>query len=136
MLDAKSKEKIKGVDERLVQVVEKASGMVPFPTRVIEGVRTRERQAELYAQGRTKPGKIVTWTMNSKHIDGKAVDFVPYVNNSIPWNDVLLFTVLGKAMFEAAKELDIPIRWGYDWDNDGVLMEKGEGDGPHFELRE
>lgn len=134
MLDERSRERIKGVDEKLVKVVEKASGMVPFPTRVIEGVRTQQRQEELYAQGRTKPGKIVTWTLNSKHIEGKAVDFVPFVNGAIPWNDVLLFTVLGKAMLEAAKELDVPIRWGYDWDGDGKLMEKGEYDGPHYEL--
>lgn len=31
-----------------------------FPMRLIEGVRTQDRQRELYAQGRTKPGKIVT----------------------------------------------------------------------------
>ena len=29
--------------------------------RVIEGVRTKERQQALYAQGRTTPGKIVTY---------------------------------------------------------------------------
>lgn len=134
MLDEKSKEKIKGVDERLVKVVERMSNLVPFPVRVIEGVRTKEQQEALYAQGRTKPGKIVTWTLNSKHIEGKAVDVVPFVKNTIPWNDVLLFVTMGKAMFQAAEEEGVSIRWGYDWDGDGKIMEKGEYDGPHFEL--
>ncbi len=32
-----------------------------YPMRPLEGVRTRARQIELYAQGRTTPGKIVTF---------------------------------------------------------------------------
>ncbi len=46
---------------------------------IYEGLRSPERQAELYAQGRTKPGKIVTkagpW--QSMHQYGLAIDFVP-----------------------------------------------------------
>ncbi len=38
------------------------------------------------------------------------------------------------AMFAAAKELGVKIRWGADWDQDGVPREKGESDSPHFEL--
>jgi len=37
--------------------------------------RTQSEQEELYALGRTKPGKIVTWTLNSKHLTGDAFDF-------------------------------------------------------------
>ena len=33
-----------------------------------------------------------------------------------------------------AKELGIKIRWGADWDMDGVARERGETDSPHFEL--
>jgi peptidoglycan L-alanyl-D-glutamate endopeptidase CwlK len=36
--------------------------------------RTLAEQTELYARGRTKPGRKVTWTMKSKHIDGLAFD--------------------------------------------------------------
>lgn len=43
---------------------------------VFEGLRTPERQAQLYAQGRTTPGPIVTDTLVSKHILGKAADIV------------------------------------------------------------
>lgn len=126
--------KLKGVDEGLVAVVKLAASRSPFDIVVTEGVRSKERQEELYAQGRTKPGKIFTWTLNSKHIEGKAVDVCPYVNRAIPWDDKLLFVSLGREMLSAGDELGVKVRWGYDWDGDGQLMEKGESDGPHFEL--
>ena len=35
---------------------------------------------------------------------------------------------------EAARIEKVRVRWGRDWDEDGVIGEKGETDGPHFEL--
>lgn len=85
------------------------------------GVRTLAEQKELYAQGRTKPGQIVTWTLKSRHLPaadglGRAVDLAPY---PIDWNDLSKFDTIAKAMFQASEELGIPIRWGADWDQDG-----------------
>jgi peptidoglycan L-alanyl-D-glutamate endopeptidase CwlK len=37
-------------------------------------------------------------------------------------------------MFNAAKELNVDIRWGADWNQNGKKREKGETDSPHFEL--
>ena len=48
--------------------------------------RTPGEQAELYAQGRTKPGKIRTWTLKSKHLTGEAFDFVIMVHGKPDWN--------------------------------------------------
>lgn len=46
-----------------------------FETPLItDANRTLAEQKELYAQGRSKSGKIVTWTLNSNHIGGRAVD--------------------------------------------------------------
>lgn len=41
---------------------------------IVEAKRSQSRQEELYEQGRTKPGNIVTWTRNSMHTNGLAVD--------------------------------------------------------------
>ena len=120
-----------GVDECLVKVVMRAIEISEVDFTVMEGVRTLARQRELYAQGRTAPGKIVTWTMNSRHIEGKAVDLVPYPLN---WNDLEKFDKIKDAMFQAAREIDVNLRWGADWDGDGKYREKGEYDSPHFEL--
>lgn len=42
---------------------------------ISQGHRTKEYQNKLYEQGRTTAGKIVTWTRNSKHMSGNALDF-------------------------------------------------------------
>lgn len=123
--------RLQGVDETLVNVVKRAIEISEVDFTVMEGVRTLERQRELYAQGRTAPGKIVTWTMKSRHIEGKAVDLVPY---PLDWNDLEKFNKIKDAMFQAARELDVNLRWGADWDGDGHYREKGEYDSPHFEI--
>lgn len=123
--------RLKGVDETLVNVVKRAIEISEVDFTVLEGVRTLERQRELYAQGRTAPGKIVTWTMKSRHIEGKAVDLVPY---PLDWNDIEKFNKIKDAMFQAAKELDVNLRWGADWNGNGEYREKGEYDSPHFEI--
>ena len=123
--------RLQGVDETLVNVVKRAIEISEVDFTVLEGVRTLERQRELYAQGRTEPGKIVTWTMKSRHIEGKAVDLVPY---PLDWNDLEKFNKIKDAMFQAARELDVNLRWGADWDGDGNYRENGEYDSPHFEI--
>jgi hypothetical protein len=60
-----------------------------IPFRIFEAFRYPERQAELYAQGRTKAGSIVTYARpwQSYHQYGLAVDFVLFVNGDWSWND-------------------------------------------------
>ena len=125
-----------GVDQRLVDIAQEACQALPFDVIVVEGVRTEKRQQELYAQGRTKPGKVVTWTMNSKHIDGLAVDLAPYDHETkqILWGDVLKFNDMIRSMLRVAAAHKVKIRSGADWNQNGVLRENRETDSPHFEL--
>lgn len=136
MLTARCEERLRGVDPRLVEVVRDAALRCPRKFIVVEGLRTIERQRQLYAQGRngdTRPK--VTWTLASKHIDGKAVDLAPVKpDGSIDWEDLRGFDAIAKAMFAASQHLEYPIRWGADWDMDGKPRERGETDSPHFEL--
>lgn len=129
-----SLQRLEGVNHILVNVVKRAIQISKVDFMVVEGVRTFERQKELYAQGRTKPGKIVTWTMDSKHIDAIAVDLVPWVDGKADWNNLQNFDQVALAMFRAASEQGVKLRWGADWNNNGVKREKGETDSPHFEL--
>ena len=122
--------RLDGVHDDLVRVVKHAADMVPL--MVIEGLRTRERQAELYAMGRTKPGKPVTWTLNSKHCDGLAVDLAPL---PLDWDDRDAFLKLHGAMSIGAQRVGVELRYGGDWDGDGVYGERGESDLVHWEIR-
>lgn len=132
-------ERLNGVHGDLVAVVRRASQIWAarnngYRLQVSEGVRTLERQRELYAQGRTKPGKIVTSTMASRHLTGHAVDLVPVKDGQVPWNDRAIWDELIDCMLEAAQFVGVPIRSGADWDRDGKRRENGESDSPHFEL--
>lgn len=136
-LSEASRAKLAGVDDDLVRVVLRAIEISAVDFKVIEGVRTPERQRQLYAQGRTAPGPKVTWTLKSNHFvnpktgKGEAVDLLvaPY-----DWKEGPQWRLMANAMLAASKELRIPIRWGKDWDRDGISGEKGETDSPHFEL--
>lgn len=60
-----------------------------LPFRVFESFRSPARQAYLYAQGRTRPGKRVTnaqpW--QSMHQYGLAVDFALFINGGWSWRE-------------------------------------------------
>ena len=64
-------------------------GSEQLPFRIFEGFRSPERQRNLYAQGRTKPGSIVTrakpWS--SYHQYGVAADFVLFIEGKWSWDD-------------------------------------------------
>lgn len=127
----RSLDNLAGVHPHLCLVVKRAIQISEVDFMVIEGRRTVERQRELYNQGRTTPGKIVTWTMLSKHLLGHAVDLLPAPYD---WKDLKNFDAVAKAMFRASKELGVSIRWGADWNENGVRRERGESDSPHFEI--
>jgi hypothetical protein len=144
-----SLKRLEGVNPKLVKVVHRALEISQEDFMVIEGVRTKEQCYINFGKGRSGaeclaagvPSKYaqpnlakVTWLknpLNSKHVTGNAVDLAPI---PLDWNDLKRFDQMAKAMFQASAELNTPIRWGADWDNDGVFREKGETDSPHFEL--
>lgn len=98
--------------------------------------RRQAEQLELFAQGRTKPGKVVTWTRSGKHnvVDtfgkpaSRAFDCVPLVCGKPAWDRKDLYLELAKIGRKCG------LRWGADWDGDGEPFERGEYDSPHFEL--
>ena len=136
-LSKRSLDNLEGVHPSLVEVVKRAIELTSQDFIVIEGVRTQARQDELWAQGRTKPGPVVTWTKDASSHGigsdgfGHAVDVCPY---PVDWNDLSKFDAIALAMFSAASEIGVRLRWGADWDMDGKPRERGESDSPHFEL--
>lgn len=117
-LSARSLSRMEGVDERLVRVVKRAIELTEVDFMVTEGLRTRERQAQLVRAGASR-------TMNSRHIIGQAVDVAAYVAGEVRW-DWPLYPRIAKAFKAAAAELGVRITWGGDW--------KTLRDGPHFQI--
>jgi peptidoglycan LD-endopeptidase CwlK len=113
-LDKLAEKKLARVKADLVSVVRRASEISSRPFTVVQGNRTQIEQNALYAQGRTKPGNIVTWTKKSKHIGGNAVDLAALVNGKISW-DTKYYPPIIDAMKKAARELKVGIEAGIDW---------------------
>lgn len=57
-----------------------------YTVGVHETLRTPERQQWLWEQGRSRPGSIVTWTLDSNHLHGLAADFHVAVNGKAIWD--------------------------------------------------
>jgi peptidoglycan LD-endopeptidase CwlK len=117
-MNERSEKALVGVNEKLVRVARRASEISEITFIVTEGLRTIERQKQLFA-------KKATQTMNSKHLVGRALDIAPVLDGEVRW-DWPLFYKLAQAMKTAAQELNVKIVWGGDW--------KTFKDGPHFEL--
>ena len=118
-LSDKSIRKLSGVNPLLVNVVKRAIEISSVDFGVTEGLRSFERQREMV---RTKKSQ----TMNSKHLTGRAVDLVAWINGTISW-EWEYYVEIAKAMKQAAKELNVNIEWGGDWKfRDGV----------HFQLKD
>lgn len=88
---------------------------------ITETYRSQERQEWLYQQGRSRPGKVVTWTHNSRHTSRRAWDICKNVKGQ-EYSDPNFFKQCG----EVAAELGIT--WGGIW--------KSSPDTPHFEITE
>lgn len=108
-----------GIHPDLEKVIRHALRVSEIDFSVIEGLRTQDRQKQLFNQGKSK-------TLKSRHLTGHAVDLAPLVNGVIPWNHWPYFEKLAMAVKLAARTLGISIIWGGDWTS--------FKDGPHFEL--
>lgn len=136
----KSRRKLNTCDPRLVKVAERALELSPVDFTIVWGWRNKEQQNAMVASRVSKK----RWP-HSKHNahkkrkndivpNSKALDFAPWVGNTIPWDDTHVFAVIAGCFFAAAKELKINIRYGGDWDMDGSTKDQTLMDWGHVEL--
>ena len=119
----KSKDMLSTCSEDLERVATLALKYSPYDFGITEGVRTIERQKELFDSGKSK-------TMNSRHLpnsngDSEALDIAIYVNGKITW-DIGYYRKVAQAFFRAAIDLGVQTEWGGLW--------RTFIDGPHFQL--
>ena len=116
-LSKRSRDNLIGVHPDLVRVVERAIKISEVDFGVSEGLRTIERQRQLYEQQRSQ-------TMSSYHLTGDAVDLFAWVDGDVSWGWDY-YEDIARAMNTAADELSVQIVWGGTW--------KSLRDGPHFQ---
>lgn len=101
-----------------------------FDHKVISGVRDLTVQRQYVSLG-------VSQTMDSKHLIqpedgfGHALDLAPY---PVDWSDTRRFYLMAGYGLMLAIKMNIPIRWGGDWDRDTQVKDQKFNDLGHFEL--
>ena len=100
-----------------------------FDCSVLVGYRGRNEQDTAFESGHSK----VKWP-NGKHNKkpSVAVDVAPY---PIDWDDRERFIYFGGFVKGCAFRMDIPLRWGGDWNSDTQLSDNKFDDLVHFELK-
>ena len=116
-LSSRSLGRLDGVDEKLSNIVKKAIEYTTIDFGVIQGLRSIEEQKELVAKGLSK-------TMNSKHLEGRAVDLMAYLTGRGCW-EVNVYDEIADAVKQAAIEEGIPVRWGAAWTVPDIRMWSG-----------
>jgi peptidoglycan L-alanyl-D-glutamate endopeptidase CwlK len=120
----RSLDRLVGVHPDLVRVVHGALAVSKIDFVVVEGMRSLERQKELFAGGRSR-------TMKSRHLTGHAVDLAPILDldgdgkTEISWSRSHFYPIVD-AMHAASAALKVQLTWGGDWQT--------FVDMPHWEL--
>jgi peptidoglycan L-alanyl-D-glutamate endopeptidase CwlK len=139
-----SLKKLESVHHDLVKIIKLAITRTPVDFGISEGHRSLERQKELYDQGKSKIDGI---NKKGKHnySPSLAIDLYAYhpdieVRKKLAY-DVPTLCIIAGVIISCADELkakgDIKhsVRWGGNWDNDGVILyDQSFDDLPHFEL--
>lgn len=113
-----SAKRLEQVHPDLQRVMNEAITHSPHDFSITEGLRTIERQKELFDSGKSR-------TMNSRHLSGHAVDIAVFVDGKVTW-DFKFYETVAEHIKVVAILNDVPIKWGGDWET--------FRDGPHFEL--
>lgn len=115
--------------------------VIEYDIKVLEGVRTWARQAQLLEEGRTHVGPGKSKHNPPKLPDGtedqlwksNAVDVVPY---PIDWKDARRFIYMAGLIIGVARTLGHDFLWGGNWDEDQIILDDQNFDDlPHFEYK-
>jgi len=103
----RSLKNLEGVHPDLIKVMTQSLEISPIDFAILEGLRSPERQQEVIARG-------ASWTKNSRHLTGHAVDIGAVIERHIVWA-LDPYQRLSKIIKKVAQDLSIPIEWGGDW---------------------
>ncbi len=85
--------------------------------------------------------KVWPFSEHNFMLDGKphskAFDFAPHLGRrGIPWEDTHLFALVAGVFFAVARELGVKLRWGGDWNMNGLTTDQTFMDWGHLEIEE
>lgn len=133
----RSRQLLEGLCPELRRVVDRALGFRVLDLTIVETVRSRERQEQLFADGKSR----VQWpyskhNVTTQHPLARAVDVAPCVGGRLSWDSRHCLVMAG-IVLAAAKAEGVHVRWGGNWDEDDEpITDQDFQDLVHFELGE
>ena len=141
--DAESEKRLAKCDRRLAAVLREANTHTRFAWRIVQSDRTIEQQRAYFQAGRSKinPDKydsLAELYKKAKHITGPGMPLSRAVDVAIvggdPYN-LKTLQELADIIIAVGVIQGVDIRWGGDFDRDGIAYEPGSFiDAPHFEI--
>lgn len=120
------------VRKDLQDVAHYVIGFQVYDLAIICGHRTEGAQLEAFMQGNSS----VLWPKSMHNSrPSKALDFAPWIDGSIPWNDEAAFILIGGLFLAAGAELGTPVVYGGDWDEDGSTTDQSLMDWGHIQVK-
>lgn len=152
-LGQKSLAELQGVHPDVVRIVKRAIQITETDFTVFDGIRTAADQNALYRRGASQIDGFGRIGKHQAQADGFgwAVDLVPWKDGHAQWLWPEIY-LIADAMTQAARECDVPLRWGGCWQvvNDLAgapehwvaayvkrkrdARQRAFNDGPHWEL--
>lgn len=139
---ARSKAKLNTVHPRLQNVFLKAIGRSPYDFTIVHGLRGKDIQNTLFESGAStkkypfsRHNTTQDPTIPLKENVSDAVDFAPWINGGIPWNETHIFAAIYGVLAACAEEEGIRLRWGGDWNGNGVTSDQTLMDWGHVEIQ-
>lgn len=132
----------------LIEVANEAIKDCPIDFGIVSGHRSQPEQFALFKKGRVKKffkwvildkSKVVTYNDGYKnkskhnHKPSRAFDIIAYVNGKYTY-ETKYYVFIGAWILAKAKEKNINITWGGNFDRDGDIMEGTFNDLGHFQL--
>lgn len=112
-LSQKSKKNREGIDPRLIEISDLAIKItkIDFGIPADGGLRTKERQGQLFKDGKSKADGV---TVLSRHQLGEALDAYAFVDGQASWRPDHL-AMVAAALLQAASLLGYKLEWGGLW---------------------
>lgn len=128
-----SRERLETCDGALIQVMEDALRASEVDFGIAEGHRSKERQMRLFMDGKTKIDGVKRKGKHN-HEPSQAVDIYAWVNGKSNYKtNYLLY--LGGIIKATGYHLGVRIRSGFNFDQDGELLEQSFDDLVHHEIK-
>lgn len=136
-LSKRSLSRLEGINPVLLEIVKESIKNSPYDFGIPQfgGMRTPEDQHALYLR---KLSKCDGYNKKSNHQSGNAFDIYLYIDGKASWSADKLEEVAKHIQRVAYDKFSSIIRWGGDWDQDGIRVDKDKDenffDGAHFEI--